>query len=47
METYSNEFENKVVKCLNSDKPLLAAIHKSLKKGFIGNARKRKGYKDF
>lgn len=41
METYSGEFKRQVERSLNSEKPLLAVIHKRSKRGFIGKVKER------
>lgn len=42
MEVYSEVFKEQVRKALDSEKPLLAAIHKRSKSGFIGEVKDRK-----
>lgn len=41
MEIYSEEFKRQVSKALDSEKPLLAVIHKRSKSGFIGDVKNR------
>lgn len=41
MEVYSEEFKRQVRKVLDSDKPLLAAVHRRSRSGFIGEVKNR------
>lgn len=41
METYSDEFKRQVKRALDSEKPLLAVVHKRSKSGFIGKVKRR------
>lgn len=40
MEIYSDEFRRQVRRALNSEKPLIAVVHKRSKSGFIGEVKK-------
>lgn len=42
METYSDEFKKQTEKALDSEKPLLAVVHRRSKSGFIGEVKERK-----
>ncbi len=41
MEVYSDEFRKQVRRALDSEKPLIAVIHKRSKSGFIGDVKER------
>lgn len=41
MEAYSDEFKRQVKRALDSEKPLLAVVHKRSKSGFIGKVKRR------
>lgn len=41
MEMHSKEFKKQVQRTLDSDKPLLAVVHKRSKSGFIGKVKQR------
>lgn len=47
MEVYSEVFKEQVRKALDSEKPLLAAVHKRSKSGFIGEVKNREDSKLF
>lgn len=45
MEVHSGEFKRQVERSLDSEKPLLAVIHKRSRSGFIGRVKNRKDVK--
>ena len=47
MEIYSDEFRKQVKKALDSEKPLLAVIHKRSSSGFIGGVKEREDVRIF
>ncbi|KXA91302.1 hypothetical protein AKJ63_01680 [candidate division MSBL1 archaeon SCGC-AAA259D18] len=47
METYSDEFRRQVRRALDSEKPLIAVVHKRSKSGFIGEVKRREDSKLF
>lgn len=47
MEVYSDEFKRQVRRALDSEKPLVAVIHKRSESGFIGEVKRREDCKLF
>lgn len=47
MEVYSDEFKRQVRRALDSEKPLIAVVHKRSKSGFIGGVKRREDSKLF
>lgn len=47
METYSDEFKKQAKRALDSEKPLLAVVHRRSKSGFIGEVKARQDIRIF